>query len=94
MIIALKHNNTTLIGIYDSIAEFVESNFKVTIDKNGVVKIKSKHFENYLIKEITSGISYNLEEYTIEEALKDYSRVLLPKQVKKYGIKIYKVEQI
>lgn len=90
MTIALKHNNTTIIGIYENKLDFAYSNFNFTYNE-GYIKVKSKLFDCYKEKEIISTISFS-KEYTEEEAINGYIRYSLKSDIKRYGINLYKLE--
>ena len=92
MIIALKHNNTTIIGIYENLLDFAFSNFTFEILETKQIKITSKHFNNYKETEIISKVSYS-KEYSNQETIKDYVINFLKKDIKRYGIKIFKIEE-
>lgn len=93
MIIALKHDNSTLIGIYGDLLDFYYSDFKFEITPHREIKTTSKHFEGYMIKEIVSTISYS-KEYKKEEMIKYYIGNYFKNDIKRYGIKIFKSEEL
>jgi hypothetical protein len=92
MKIALKHDNTTIIGIYENLLDFAYSDFIFEILETKQIKITNKHFNNYKETEIISKVSYS-KEYSNQETIKDYVINFLKKDIKRYGIKIFKIEE-
>lgn len=93
MIIALKHDNSTLIGIYENLLDFCYSNFNFEITTQREIKTTSKHFQNYMKKEILSTISYS-KKYTKEEMIINYAKNQFKNDIKRYGIEIFKIEPL
>jgi hypothetical protein len=93
MITAFKHDNSTIIGIYENLLDFAYSNFTFEILETKQIKITSKHFNNYEETEIISKVSYS-KEYSNQEAIKDYIINFLKKDIKRYDIRIFKIEEI
>ncbi len=88
MVIALKHNDTIIIGCYENLMDFILSNFTYEFTENRHVKVKSKHFNSYIKKEIISNVSYG-KDYTKEEAVRDYFKNYFSDQLKAYDINIH-----
>lgn len=88
MVIALKNDNTTLIGCYENVVDFAFSNFNFEILETRQIKVTSKHFDSYVKKEVISTVSYS-EDFSKEEMLEDYFRNYFSKDIKSYGINWY-----
>jgi hypothetical protein len=93
MIILLNHDNTTVIGVYDNLLEAVLNNFTLEFTSSRQLKTTSKLFDSYINKNIISTFSY-ADTYTKEEAIRHYTENSLKRDIKRYGINIYQINEI
>lgn len=92
MIIALKHDNSTLIGVYENLQDFADSNFELLLNENREIEVRSRHFDMYVNKKIISAITYG-KDYTDIEAVYHYVSDQFIHDIKRYGISVFKQMQ-
>ena len=71
---------------YDSLSELCLANFKINLTRNGVISVHIKPWYDVFV----STISYNMNEYSREEAIADFCTNTFYKHLPSYGYTIIK----
>lgn len=90
MYISVKHDS--IAQYWESVEDFLRCELKAYVNDKGHIVIPAPYYsankEDYL-----SPMSYNMDQFTKEEAMKDFSRNYSGKLAKKYFYKLHYITE-